>query len=191
LKVRPYNVDYFYAQLQPWVHYIPVHSDLSNLHEMTLYAITDDPNIDLIIQNANQWCMEHLNHRSLIHDTAHILDRYAYHLLVQPNTTTSTMSNLDVNEYGEYSLPPDRHLLHTLSLDYNSRWQPEQQILLQDYNFTPVYPKRKKYDKVAHFSLWHSGICLEWIIFDIIAIAVVVAYQIYKRCRAFGTNRRQ
>jgi hypothetical protein len=191
LKVQPNSVDYFYPQLQPWVHYIPVHSDLSNLYEMTLYAISDDPSIDRIIQNANQWCMEHLNRRSLIQDTAHILNRYAYHLLVQPNpTTTTTMSPPDVNEFRKYSLPPDRHLLHTLSLNYNSLWQPEQQRLLLDYNFTPVYPKRRKYDKIATSMLWHSGICLEWIILDIIAIVVIVVYHIYKRRRACGTCRR-
>ncbi len=79
LKVQPSDVDYFMPQLEPWVHYIPVRQDLSDLYDRVEYAVSDahEPEVRQIIRNANAWCLRKLNMESLILDQAGIWDRYA------------------------------------------------------------------------------------------------------------------
>lgn len=54
----PSFVDSFFDDLMPWVHYIPVRSDLSDLFNVTAYAMSDDnqPEMENIIKAANDWC---------------------------------------------------------------------------------------------------------------------------------------
>ena len=124
LKVEPEDVDYFHPELQPWVHYIPVMSNLSNLYDMVEFAVTDDPSILEIIKNANQWCLEHLNRPNLIQDMAHIWDRYAYFLLLD-----------QVGDEGLEALSPEQKALAS----YGAKWRVEQTSLFEEYNFTRVY----------------------------------------------------
>jgi len=88
--VEPSHVDYFQTELEPWVHYIPVKGDLSDLYEIAEYAVSEqnDEAVKQIIRNANQWCLSRLNTESLIHDMADIWDRYAS-LLHQDDGKTS------------------------------------------------------------------------------------------------------
>ena len=128
LKVQPNDVDYFHPQLQPWVHYLPIHSNLSNLYDMVTFAISDDPKIVQIIQNANDWCLQHLNRPSLIRDMAHIWDRYAYHLLLQyGNETTGETSSL---------LRPLDAIESSPS--YGIDWRHRRRELFLNFNFTPI-----------------------------------------------------
>lgn len=128
LKVQPDDVDYFHPQLQPWVHYIPIHSNLSDLFDMVSYAISDDPNIVNIIQNANEWCIQHLNRSSLIRDMAQIWDRYAYYLLLHAwNATVGAQDSL--------ILPMD---VIESSSSYRIEWQTRREELFRNYNFTPI-----------------------------------------------------
>jgi Glycosyl transferase family 90 len=128
LKVQPKDVDYFHPQLQPWVHYIPIQSNLSNLYDMVSYAISDDPSAIQIIRNANQWCLEHLNRPRLIHDMAHIWDRYAYHLLL----------DRDVAAEESMHAPFSQQHLSAASSSYSAAWLPNQLSLLREYNFNLV-----------------------------------------------------
>jgi hypothetical protein len=133
VKVQPNDVDYFHPQLQPWVHYIPVHTNLSNLYDMVSYAISDDPKIVEIIKNANQWCLHHMNHRSIKHDMAAIWDIYAYHLLLDhENVAALTTTSIG-------SISSSRVDLSHLSSRYGSYWGARQPSLLRRYNFTQVY----------------------------------------------------
>ena len=59
IKMEPRWVDYFYQELQPWVHYVP--ANLSNLVDIvTLVTTSEDPTMESklkqIVQNANDWC---------------------------------------------------------------------------------------------------------------------------------------
>jgi hypothetical protein len=82
LKVEPAFVEYFYSDLQPWVHYIPVLDDLSDLVKHSEYALDPRNNdtIRAIIQKANDWCTSHLVLDSLAADFLHLLNIYASQL---------------------------------------------------------------------------------------------------------------
>ena len=86
LKVEPSWVDYFYykqdrdqeSKLQPWVHYIPIQADLSDLLEMATF-VADPNNDDVLIQmvqNANTWCRQNMVRRRISMDILNIWERY-------------------------------------------------------------------------------------------------------------------
>jgi len=60
IKVQPDWVDYFYPELRPWVHYIPVYGNLMNLVEVVAHVTAEDQETQQqmrsIVQNANSWC---------------------------------------------------------------------------------------------------------------------------------------
>jgi Glycosyl transferase family 90 len=85
LKVEPQWVDYFYYpvgqqndRLQPWVHYIPVQSDLSDLVELAEFVV--DPANDAVLKDmvtrANDWCRLHMVPRRVATDMLDIWERY-------------------------------------------------------------------------------------------------------------------
>ena len=82
LKVEPMFVEYFYQDLVPWKHYIPIKDDLSDLLEISAYVV-DPQNIEhvqTIVSNANDWCAAHLVKRELGKDFLDVLEVYASHL---------------------------------------------------------------------------------------------------------------
>jgi len=58
IKVQPQWVDYFHPELKPWVHYIPVHKDLSDLAKVVNLVLSNNTQQQMktIVQNANEWC---------------------------------------------------------------------------------------------------------------------------------------
>jgi hypothetical protein len=78
VKVQPQYEDYFYPDLVPWKHYVPVRFDLSDLVESMAYIL--DPQNDNIareiIAAANQWCTERLTRTALAHDQLDIYESY-------------------------------------------------------------------------------------------------------------------
>jgi protein glucosyltransferase len=78
LKVVPYYVDYFFFELQPWVHYVPVHGNLSNLEEMIRWT-TDkgkEKEMKTIVRNANNWCRQKMTGSQIVADMSWILNSY-------------------------------------------------------------------------------------------------------------------
>ena len=86
LKVESSWVDYFYfkngwdnePKLQPWVHYIPVKADLSNLLEMATF-VADPQNDEFLINmvhEANTWCSQNMVRRRISIDILNIWERY-------------------------------------------------------------------------------------------------------------------
>jgi Glycosyl transferase family 90 len=75
LKVEPKYFEYFYADLKPWTHYIPVKNDLSDLEEHSMWAL--DPKNEAVVRDmiraANQWCSQRLTPPELALD---MLDTY-------------------------------------------------------------------------------------------------------------------
>lgn len=83
LKVDPRFVDYFhYATLIPNVHYIPVHYNLSNLYEQTVYVMdpTNQAHVQQVIRQANAWCQEHMVYGTLAKDYLNIFNQYVEYL---------------------------------------------------------------------------------------------------------------
>lgn len=82
LKVEPKFVEYFYQDLVPWKHYIPIKNDLSDLLEISAYVV-DPQNIEqvkTIVSQANEWCSTHLIKQKLGADFLGVLEVYASHL---------------------------------------------------------------------------------------------------------------
>lgn len=80
IKVQPRWIDYFYPELQPWVHYVPVHANLSNLVEIVTMVTSNDNtiqnNMRQIIQNANDWCRSKMTATQLSIDMLWLLISY-------------------------------------------------------------------------------------------------------------------
>jgi hypothetical protein len=86
LKVEPSWVDYFYfkdgrknaPKLQPWVHFIPVKADLSDLLDIATFVA--DPQNDVFLTNmvneANTWCSRNMIRRQISIDILNIWERY-------------------------------------------------------------------------------------------------------------------
>jgi hypothetical protein len=55
LKVVPNYEDFFFFELQPWVHYVPVHGYLSNLEEMIHLTadISEEKEMKTNVRNAS------------------------------------------------------------------------------------------------------------------------------------------
>jgi hypothetical protein len=51
---------WFYRALQPFVHYVPINNDMSDLIEKILWAKTHDEECKQIAKNASQWVRENL-----------------------------------------------------------------------------------------------------------------------------------
>jgi len=80
LKVNPDTIDYFHPELKPFVHYLPVHGNLSNLIEMVRLATSqndeEQQQMRSIVQNANDWCREKLTATSTSFDMSWIMISY-------------------------------------------------------------------------------------------------------------------
>ncbi len=51
---------WFYPQLKPWIHYVPLKQDLSDLEEKIMWAKTHDEEAYQIAQNARQFILTHV-----------------------------------------------------------------------------------------------------------------------------------
>jgi hypothetical protein len=82
IKVQPGYVDYFFYDLKPWTHYVPVRDDLSDLFQNAAFAL-DPENEEIIkdiIASANQWCAERFSPSQLAHDMVDIFESYVRRL---------------------------------------------------------------------------------------------------------------
>ena len=58
IKVQPMFGSYWNDELEPWVHFIPVEPDLSDLKTQVDFAVSNkhQKQVKQIIYNANAWC---------------------------------------------------------------------------------------------------------------------------------------
>jgi Glycosyl transferase family 90 len=89
LKVEPHYVDYFhFRDLQPYVHYVPVHYNLSDLVAQTAWTLdpANQAAVQEIVRHANQWCRHRMVWSSIAEDYLDILEEYTTFLnQAQPN----------------------------------------------------------------------------------------------------------
>jgi len=78
VKVEPRYVDYFYSDLVPWKHYVPVRDDLADLEEVSDFLVNpeNDGIVKAIVANANQWCAQRLVTNELAKDALDIYEEY-------------------------------------------------------------------------------------------------------------------
>lgn len=53
------------GSILPWIHYIPVEPDLSDLEERFKFIVEHEDKVKIMIQNANDWCASHLQYTVL------------------------------------------------------------------------------------------------------------------------------
>ena len=70
---------YLYKSLTPWVHYVPVKSDMSDLVEKVTYVLDkkNEQDVRQIIDAANEWCISHTPNINLAHHMMSALIDYA------------------------------------------------------------------------------------------------------------------
>jgi lipopolysaccharide biosynthesis glycosyltransferase len=78
IKVEPQYLEYFFADLKPWTHYIPVKADLSDLHENVQWALdpANDEVVKDIVTAANEWCSQRLIPQEMARDILDIWEAY-------------------------------------------------------------------------------------------------------------------
>jgi hypothetical protein len=82
VKVEPRYVDYFYRGLRPWVHYVPVRYDLSDLLQRVEWVLDpahDDAVLE-VVRAANGWCRSHMTLPAVTLDMLDVLDTYVSYL---------------------------------------------------------------------------------------------------------------
>jgi hypothetical protein len=78
LKVEPTSVDYFWFELEPWKHYVPVKADLTDLVEKAEWVTANvQGEACKIVQRANDWCARRLTRKVVVEDVLTILNVYA------------------------------------------------------------------------------------------------------------------
>lgn len=78
IKVEPQYVEYFYNNLEPWTHYIPVKGDLSDLQKNVAWALDpkNEETVQDIINSANEWCSQRLIPEELAYDLLDTWESY-------------------------------------------------------------------------------------------------------------------
>ena len=71
------DIMYFYGELVPWKHYIPVKNDLSDLLEKIQWAKTHDAEAKIIAQNGRTFALEHLMPEHILQYCYKVLLKYA------------------------------------------------------------------------------------------------------------------
>lgn len=110
IKIEPEHMEYFYSDLKPWTHYIPVKADLGDLDENVAWTL--DPNnegtVRDIITSANEWCAQRMTPVQLAKDLLNIWQAYIHLLeradpkwqekwLSKKEEMISQASNLEIN----------------------------------------------------------------------------------------------
>nr|XP_054510542.1 protein O-glucosyltransferase 1 [Agelaius phoeniceus] len=70
-------LEFFYPQLKPWVHYIPVRSDLSDVRELLQFVKENDAIAQEISERGRQFITEHLDMEDISCYWEHLLSEYS------------------------------------------------------------------------------------------------------------------
>lgn len=92
LKQDSSYYEFFYHDLEPYVHYIPFKRDLSDLIEKIKWARTNDDKAKVIAQNGRQYAQKHLMAK----------DVYCYHAVLLKEWSKRLNSKVDIREGMEY-----------------------------------------------------------------------------------------
>ena len=76
LKHSSVNEQWYYKGLEPYVHYIPLKEDISDLEAKILWAKNHSDKVEKIIQNANEFANQSLKHSDALLYFYKVLERY-------------------------------------------------------------------------------------------------------------------
>lgn len=71
LNVADPHVEFFQSQLQPWVHYVPVAQDFSDLNARLQWLGDNQVEAQKIGEAGRDWALKHLQPHSLVRCSAH------------------------------------------------------------------------------------------------------------------------
>ena len=76
LKTNSIWKQWYYDDLKPYVHYVPVNNDFSNLNEQIKWCQINQDKCKQIIYNARNFVLENLNFEKVINDTINTVIEY-------------------------------------------------------------------------------------------------------------------
>ncbi|MBP9842273.1 MAG: hypothetical protein KBC64_07635 [Simkaniaceae bacterium] len=77
LKQESKNIQWYYGALQPYVHYIPVKGDMSDVASKVRWALSHDAEVRKIAHNANRFASENLRLSDIYYYIYLLLNEYA------------------------------------------------------------------------------------------------------------------
>ena len=100
-QVQPGYVDYYFNTTQPWIHYVPVYSNLTNLIEIIEYVLDDKNGKQMmkIVRTANAWCQQKLTKNQMMLDMRQQLQSYAQTMQTSIDRQSSIGLTYDVNTH--------------------------------------------------------------------------------------------
>lgn len=84
-KQKSEDIQYYYDELIPWKHYIPVNRDLSDLRDQILWTKTHDIEAQEIAKNAREFALTHLMPEHILLYCYKVLCKYASLQKFQPS----------------------------------------------------------------------------------------------------------
>lgn len=91
VKIEPKYFEYFYPELKPWTHFVPVKNDLSDFTKNIEFVLNPKNSkvMKSIIESANDWCSRRLLPQELARDQLDIWESYIRELnRADPDWTT-------------------------------------------------------------------------------------------------------
>lgn len=82
-------LEFFYPAMKPWVHYIPVKQDLSDVKELLEFAQENDDVVHEIAKRGRQFIWDHLRMEDVSCYWLNLLKRYAKLLTYKPTRNSS------------------------------------------------------------------------------------------------------
>ena len=76
-KQNSNKIQWYYEGLKPWIHYIPIENDISDLPEKIKWALNNDEKVYEISQNAQKFAHENLNYEDILYYIYLLLTEYA------------------------------------------------------------------------------------------------------------------
>jgi len=77
LKQSSEQIQWYYSLLKPWIHYIPISSDLADLIEKIKWAQNNDNKVKEIIKNANELARDNLKYIDMLYYIYIAIQKYA------------------------------------------------------------------------------------------------------------------
>jgi hypothetical protein len=110
LKVDSPWIEHYYDQLVPWVHYIPIKSDLSNLIQTIIWCLSHDDICYTIAKNAYNYAVNNFTKDNLFNYVESLLDGCPKLDLDKTEYIDITKNKLLESEYESYSIPEENFI---------------------------------------------------------------------------------
>jgi len=101
LKQVTDNRQWFYNGIQPYVHYVPIQENLSDLFEKIEWCKSNDLLARKIAENGTEFALKHLQYENNLHFLKELLKAYAAHMEFSPIIEKDDATDSIVPYYGK------------------------------------------------------------------------------------------